>query len=167
MAIDSSLLVGDDVEPPQPPPSTPISESTPSDIKEQKLDLRVYDEADEDITINENHVSSVDNSIQTEPLTSLPCSNCVVNDVRLHPAVAAGVVSLDLASVFIPDAATANKTTTKKRKTRSKPEARWLTSDMELKRRRQESEKIKEQEETKRRREETKKQRKEQMQIEQ
>ena len=38
---------------------------------------------------------------QTEPLKSLPCSNCFSNDVLLHPAVAAGVVDVEFASVIL------------------------------------------------------------------
>ena len=41
---------------------------------------------------------------QADPLRSLPCSICLDNDVNIHPAVTAGIVHLELASVFLQTA---------------------------------------------------------------
>ena len=54
----------------------------------------------------------IDMHVQTDPVKSLPCSICKDNDASVHPAVTAGFVDLQLASVFLE---TAKKAVTKKR----------------------------------------------------
>ena len=78
--------------------------------------------------------------VQTDPVKSLPCSECMSRDVSLHPAVAAGVVDLDLASVFLQ---TAQKTREKKKRVvrRDFSKGKCLTTESEVLRMRADEEK--------------------------
>ena len=106
-------------------------------------------------------------SVQTDQIKSLPCSVCIRNDVSLHPAVQFGIVDLEFASAFMPDAYTAltnENGPTQKRARRDCSKGRCITSGSEIQRlesqrkaeREKESKKIQKQEEKKRREEEKK-----------
>ena len=72
-------------------------------------------------------------------VTSLVCSNCLQNDVTLHPAVRAGIVDIELASAFMPD--TSGEPRAKKpRITRECSTGRWLTHASAVERMREEKE---------------------------
>ena len=112
-AITRDLLVADQ----------PKNANVPQRNIEPTLLMEAYDE--DDRKINSVCVATDDlhaeKQVQTDPPSHLPCSECTKNDVALHPAVAAGVVDVGLASAFIPDACSAqknrpNKTVTKRNK---------------------------------------------------
>ena len=55
-------------------------------------------------------------SQQSDQRKSLPCSHCCEVDVALYPAVACGIVSLELAAAFIPDEPSGAGNANRKRK---------------------------------------------------
>ena len=96
-----------------------------------------------DVSDNDANVCSQDISVQstvqctrTDPLQSLPCSVCFANDGTVHLAVAAGIVSIGMTAVFIPKTSTSSQKVIKKASKRSLTKARWLTSELEIQRRR-------------------------------
>ena len=98
---------------------------------------------------------------QTNPIESLPCSVCIANDVRLHPAVSSGAVDLDLASVLIPDKATASTSQSGiPKRDNSKRNGRWLTHETEIQRMREKKEALIRKAELKKNKEEMRKKRK-------
>ena len=106
--------------------------------------LQVYDENDNEIEgvidINVNNSKFT----QTDPIKSLPCSECFNNEVTLHPAVAAGIVDIEMASVFLKDGINKSQSGPPKRDaSRDCSKGRCLTHASELEGLRQ-----KEQEET-------------------
>ena len=129
-AITPDLLVGDD-------PVIPIRHEPIHN--HPGLLMEAYDEDD-----NRIDRPSTSGSDGQEPLSQAPvsgdtlvCSNCQENDVSLHPAVAAGAVSLELAKAFIPDTLGAAKPKIPNRRSKKEPKSRWLTSASEIERRRQ------------------------------
>ena len=105
---------------------------------ETPLLMEAYDEDNREI--NSVCVSTddfhVEKEVQTDPPSHLPCSECITNNVALHPAVASGIVDIGLAAAFIPDACTAQTSGLNKRvgqRNRNK-KARWLTSESEIQR---------------------------------
>lgn len=93
-AISDSVLVGD----------TPTCEQLSSEaecriisydcVKKPTFHLEVYDESG---IVVESVATTVSTSAQTDPVASLPCSNCVKADVSLHPMVQNNMVDLELA----------------------------------------------------------------------
>ncbi len=69
--------------------------------------------------------------VQTDAIKSLPCSVCISSDVNVHPAVAAGIVNVELASVFIPECVP-QSSGTKSRVSRRCDKGRCITSETEL-----------------------------------
>ena len=61
-----------------------------NDIYKPALSLQVFDDNDNEIQDTINCQTHRSQQIQTEPLKSLPCSDCFTNEDSLHPAVAAG-----------------------------------------------------------------------------
>ena len=99
-AISSDLLVGDEVcHRSENADNTQLT--CINDIYKPTLSLHDNDNEIQDTINCETHRSQ---QTQTEPLKSLPCSICFTNEVSLHPAVAAGVVDIELANVFLTDA---------------------------------------------------------------
>ena len=86
---------------------------------------------------------------------SLPCSICLVNDASVHPAVTGGLVSLELASVFIPPPPGASSRGKKRILKRDCSKGRWLTEESEVKRKRdvEETEKVQAEEKEKKKEE--------------
>ena len=125
------------------------------------LHMSVWDENNNEIDPQrrneENEHPTNKKEIQTDNVLSLPCSQCIAQEVSLHPAVSAGVVSLDLASVFIQNGYSPAQVKRRRGK-RDLPNGRWLTSDAEMKRRRED-------EEAKEKKERKKKQRIEERQV--
>ena len=122
------------------------------------ISLQVFDDIGHslDPEINSDNVSS--KMTQTNPIESLPCSVCIVNDVRLHPAVSSGVVDLELASVLIPDKATASTSQSGiPKRDNSKRKGRWLTHDTEIQRMRDQKEALVRKAELKKEKEEMRK----------
>ena len=136
-AIAADVLVGDD-----------NCTASTSSTSNEALSMRVWDENDNEVNSEGPSDSApmtaqrTEIGIQTDNVTSLPCSECVAQEVSLHPAVAAGVVSLDLASVLIQDGHSATRAKRTRRGKRDLPNGRWLTSETEIERiRKQELEK--------------------------
>ena len=152
-AVEDSLLVD-----PQDTPQLQVeATSIGPEPSEQILDLsmEVFDDSG-----NSLDIKTSSKEVQTEPIESLPCSVCYTNDVRLHPAVSSGVVSLDLASVLIPDKATSSLQENKPKRDNSKRKGRWLTSETEVQRLRDQRDAESKKEEMKKNREEQRKIRK-------
>ena len=124
-AIDNDLLVADGPSSIKHTPHTkdPIATS---------LAMEVFEEGEDSQLINNTRF--IDSTSQTDPLASFPCSECIQRDVMLHPAVASGAVSVELARAFIPDQLTAVKSKDATHRRREKSQ-RWLTSDSEAARR--------------------------------
>ena len=97
--------------------------------------MQVYDEDENEILSRESTLQ--DKGIQTESIRSLPCGICIENDVSVHPAVSAGVVGLDVASVFIQDTSCMTKPSVIRRK-RQTPIGQCLTAASEIERRERE-----------------------------
>ena len=149
-AITRDLLVGD-----QPK----IANAPQKDI-ETPLLMEAYDENDREINsvCVPMDVFHADKEVQTDPPSHLPCSECTQNDVALHPAVAAGIIDIGLATAFIPDACSAqtarpNKRTTQRNKNKK---ARWLTSESEMQRKIEQQQKEAEEQNRKRQEKEDK-----------
>ena len=109
--------------------------------------MSVYDENNN--PIHSKRECLIDTSTQTDPIKSLPCDSCVAQDVSLHPAVSSGVVSLQLATVFIPDEAN-NRSLTNKKKRKSTVSDNFLTSKTEVERRKREKDEVEKRIEAKR-----------------
>ena len=134
-AIDNSLLVGGAQQKHEIPPTT--SKETPqlrSEITKTNLAMHVYDENDNEMV--SNHATSHSISTQTSPIERLPCSSCIENDVAVHPAVTAGIVPLDLASVFI-DRPGMSRDGSSKKNHRDIGKGRILTHESEMQRMRE------------------------------
>ena len=150
-AITSDLLVGD-----LPAASSSSTIRTHAPVVVPSLEMIVEEESDENIENITTRSNTVSHETQTDPIKSLPCSQCIVNDITIHPAVSCGAVDLDLASVLIQDGSIPNAerraNSTVKRRTNGK--SRWLTCASEIERRRslaEEREKIVKQKETRKR----------------
>ena len=128
--ITADLLVGDISKPTN---KTPTHTDTIRNIVDGlSLNLQVFDASGAEIrNRTETHQ---DMSIQTLPVATLSCSTCISNDVQLHPAVASGIVDLDLAAVFIPDHSGISNSTAATRK-RNSYEGKCITSASEMERR--------------------------------
>ena len=72
----------------------------------------------------------VDLLIDFTPVKSLPCNKCLANDVATHPAVTAGLVDIDLASVFMPTPSGSQNDGKKRRLKRDCTKGCWLTELM-------------------------------------
>ena len=127
-AITPDLLIGD----------TPQSKrESANDTDGTSLIMEVCDESSdiEQAGSNQRATSSATVEVQTDPPACLPCPECVQNDVNLHPAVAAGVVSLDLAKVLIPDSGSALKNKENRVRRQKERKQRWLTGPDEAEKR--------------------------------
>lgn len=127
-AISDDLLVGDSVH------TSPNHQSYVQWGAEgvaPQLDLTVYDDNGE---LVEPEPPSSTSTTAVEP--NLTCSVCYSRDAYLHPAVKAGVVSYELASVFIPEAGKCDDNTRKRRLPRSKSTGGCITLESEVERRR-------------------------------
>ena len=154
-AIDDSLLVGDEPGATLNPSNTDSNvSSTPEEPTALIMD--VFDENGNSFPCTTPELGN-SKTTQTDPIGSLPCSVCIQNDVSIHPAVSAGIVSLDMASVLIPDAATTSQRTPKTNRKRSSTQGRWLTNESEIKRRQEQADEVKKNAEAKRIRKETRK----------
>ena len=130
-AISDDLLVGSSTEIiGETPRVTPIVPST--SVPNMPLAMDVFEE-DSDIPLSALASTSCEKEIQTDAIKSLPCSICIQNDVSLHPAVTAGVVDIELASVFIPDAVS-RSADAKPTRARKCTKGRCITSESEVQR---------------------------------
>ena len=134
-AISDDLLVGTPAEiiEKETPKTTPIV--SPTSHPNMPLAMEVF-EGDSDTPLGDLPSTSCEKEVQTDAIKSLPCSECIQNDVSLHPAVAAGVVDIELASVFIPDAVS-RSTDAKPTRSRKCTKGRCITSESELQRMRE------------------------------
>ena len=96
-AIDRNLLLRNVSD--QTNAADQIEDGSISDIDRNPhtLNMEVFDE--NGVIIIQPSLRSI--SIQTKPIESLPCSECIEKDVSVHPAVRAGIVPIDLATAFI------------------------------------------------------------------
>ena len=133
--ITPDLLVGDEPSIEESHSTNPSSTSAVLvSASTSALAMQVFDDKDNEIMdYRESHQTK---SVQTSPVATLSCSTCIANDVKLHPAVASGIVDLELASVFIPDESSMEKSTKSRRK-RYSTNGKCLTSDSEIERRRE------------------------------
>ena len=132
-AITPDLLIGDGQAQPANEEHTEIIDHQHI---ETPLSMQVYD--DNECELQSRDQTYHDKEIQTEKIQTMPCSICINQDVSVHPAVAAGVVGLDVASAFIPDNICLNIATTVKRR-RQTPEGKCLTTASEIARREKEN----------------------------
>ena len=132
-AITPDLLIGDG--PIEAPVATTTEAITHVPVA-MPLSMQVFDENEHELQSKDQTYH--DKGMQTENIKTMPCSICISQDVSVHPAVAAGVVGLDVASAFIPDnSCLHNKTTAKRRRTT--PEGKCLTNASEIERRNKEN----------------------------
>ena len=135
-AIRNDLLVGDS-------PRVPLvqaSEGSGNTVGDLQMEVEAFDMDNNPIQSQleiqrANGMEEI--AVQTDPIMSLPCSECITNEVALHPAVSSGIVDLELATVFIQDSHTAaisNNATRRKR--RNGVHGRCLTTEDEVERRR-------------------------------
>ena len=97
------------------------------------LSLQVFDDAGQSLDPESIAEKVGSKETQTDPIESLPCSICITNDVRVHPAVTSGAVDLELASVLIPDKATVSTSQSgQPKRDNSKRKGRWLTHETEV-----------------------------------
>ena len=159
-AIDSSLLVGDDHSP--APVATTSENLDPIEIPSTSTTPLVMDVFDAEGNVVSQSIKEkpISQGSQTDPVQSLPCSECCAKEVAVHPAVAARIVSIDMASVLIADASTTSESIRRKATKRSSMQGRWLTNETEVERRREKEEELKKREEEKKMRIEMREQKK-------
>ena len=157
----SDVLLTDSHDIMQSQPNRPESTSDGNVQTTDSLSLQVFD--DDGQTLDPESIAKRvgTKETQTDPIESLPCSVCIVNDVRVHPAVRSGAVDLELASVLIPDKATASTSQSgAPKRDNSKRKGRWLTHESEVQRLRDQKQSQLQKEELKKNREELRKLRK-------
>ena len=99
-----------------------------TDLNTGSIDMEVFDETNRNISVPTKACAAT----QTEQIKSLPCQECIQNEVSLHPAVANGIVDVSFASAFIENV-TSNTSQTKKRKLqRDTSKGRCLTHETEV-----------------------------------
>ena len=95
--------------------------------------MDVFD--DNDLTITSTCSTKVKTiSTQTELIKSLPCSECMENEVSLHPAVSDGHVDVAFAGAFIDNLARTSTKPKKRKLQRDTSKGRCLTHESELNR---------------------------------
>lgn len=110
--------------------------------------MAVYDE--DGVPIEDDKAAKITQGVQTNPIWSLPCNECISKEVALHPLVAQGRVDLELARAVITPLGTMEATKKRKLK-RECSTSRWLTEKSEIKRRRESEQKKQEGKEEKER----------------
>ena len=136
--ITEDLLVGDQTKHVK---TSDISNTQYSDfdnVARPTSALQIYNENDNeiggviDININNSKFT------QTDPIKSLPCPECIHNEVTLHPAVAAGIVDIEMASIFLQDGTNKSQSDPQKRgASRDCSKGRCITRALKLERLRQ------------------------------
>ena len=107
--------------------STGVAQTTGSVL------MDVFDENGEDIA-QISAVTKRSTTSQTDPIKSLPCSNCIENEVSLHPAVTEGYVDVAFAAAFIDAVPDASKPTKRRKVSRDTSKGRCLTHASEVER---------------------------------
>ena len=124
--ITPDLLIGDNLESERRSYTEAPMLHEPVDLH---LQMQVFDENQREIPSKEETFRNKET--QTDKIQSLPCSLCIQQDVSVHPAVTAGVVGLDVASVFIQNTC-ATKTSKTDRRKRTTPIGKCLTNASEI-----------------------------------
>ena len=158
-AIDPTLLVGDIYKSSNTTDQTTVrhSQILHGDGPLGGLTMHVYDENDDEIQPDIS--ATQQQSTQTSPIEFLPCSNCIEQNVAVHPAVTAGIVPLELASVFIDKPGQPQRQTSRRR-SGDTAKGRILTLESELARIREQNEQQQKKEQEKLARIEERKQKK-------
>ena len=136
--ITPDKLIGDrDVRPPSDQSAADVTSVASTTVFSPghtgSVIMGVYDETGQDI----NQASTVTKrciATQTERIKSLPCSNCVENDVSLHPAVTEGYVDVAFAAAFIDSVSSTSSSTKKRKLSRDTSHGRCLTHHSEVER---------------------------------
>ena len=90
--ITADLLVGDNSKPTN---KTPTHTNTIMIILDSSsLNIHVFDASG--AGMRDRTETNQNMGIQTLPVATLSCSTCISNNVQLHPAVASGMVDLEL-----------------------------------------------------------------------
>ena len=134
--ISQDMMIGDrEPSTQQSPPDSAGNDSTSVALPQTtgSIVMDVYDENNNDIS-RINTDTKVCATTQTDPIRSLPCSNCIENDVALHPAVAEGYVDVAFASAFIDTVPDASKPTKRRKLSRDTSQGRCLTHASEVER---------------------------------
>ena len=131
-AIADDLLVGSvsDISNNEVPST---SQTNVDDTQGESLSLMMDVCEGTDSETPDNSTTFEEKEIQTDAIKSLPCSVCISTDVTLHPAVAAGVVDVELASVFIPETVS-GAAPSKTKQSRRSNKGRCITSESEIER---------------------------------
>ena len=136
--ISPDKLIGDREIPTNsaqyPTDTTPIDSSTIAVAHPTgSVVLGVYDDNDEDISHTPTATMRCATT-QTDPIKSLPCSECIENEVSLHPAVAEGYVDVTYAAAFIDAVPDSSKPAKRRKVTRDTSQGRCLTHASEVER---------------------------------
>lgn len=95
-AITPDVLVGD--TPKIPETSVSAAAQTEENMAENNI---AREEITEEVTANDDSANV--KSTQTTPVKSLPCTNCIANDIMLRSAIESDMVDFELASAFFQD----------------------------------------------------------------